>query len=342
VPSVLRENPEVIYRFLTIRPNYEKLCQEVAYIIKHKLMEEGIEFSSITYRTKELNSFLEKLERKKYEDPFNEITDVAGVRVVCLYHSDLSKIEEIIRNEFDTVEKVDKYQENSSDRFGYMAVHFLVKLGDEYSGPRYDYLKKYPCEIQIRTVLQHAWALIDQHLVYKKQSQVPIDIRNEINELSKVLEEADQRFEQLRQKRVDYILSLEKAKTKERFMKMEINADSFKAFCELAFPEMNPEIKIRNFYLVLKWIDPDKYHNIGKLRDIVEKARPQLPRVVEMLENSNEPRGREDEYWTNLRMVHISMAIADPNYRETANLTQEFRDILEKADRKEQAGKKTA
>src|SRR5437868_4428074 len=77
-----KENTAAIKSFLERRPDYEKLCAEVAYILNRELNKAGIEFSTITYRAKSLNSFLEKIERKSYRDPIAEITDFAGVRVV--------------------------------------------------------------------------------------------------------------------------------------------------------------------------------------------------------------------------------------------------------------------
>ncbi len=330
VPDVWRERTEIIYEFLARQTDYEQLCLEVAYVLKRKLKEKGIEVSSITYRAKDLNSFLEKLSRKFYKDPFKEITDFAGVRVVCLYSSDLHRIEEVIRQEFEVIEKVDKYKENSSDRFGYMAVHFLVKLGDEFSGARYDHLKNLVCEIQTRTILQHAWALIDQHLVYKKKSSVPEELRQRIIQLSKVLEEADRQVEMIRQIRMEYIKSLKEAQSQDAFLSQEINIDSFRAFCERAFPNAEPEDDIRTFERFLKWIDTAKYKSIGDLEKAVKKAKPYLNQVKKDLEEMLRQQGRSIEKWTNLLLVHISLAISDEEYRKTAGISRDFQTILEK------------
>lgn len=80
-----KENTESVKRFLERQPDYEKLCAEVAYILHRELNKEEVEFSTITCRAKTLNSFLEKIQRKSYHDPIAEITDFAGVRVVCFF-----------------------------------------------------------------------------------------------------------------------------------------------------------------------------------------------------------------------------------------------------------------
>lgn len=335
LPDMWKENTHIIYKFLERRPDYEQLCREVAYVLKQKLKEEGIEYSSISFRAKELNSFLEKLERKYYPDPFNEITDFAGVRVVCLYSSDLLRLEDIINREFEVIEKVDKYKDNSTDRFGYMAIHFLVKLGDEFSGARYDHLKNLTCEIQTRTILQHAWAQIDEHLVYKKKSTVPVDLRSHIIELARVLEEADRRVEEIRSKRSVYIQKLEKTKTRKDFLKQEVNLDSFKAFCERSFPEAVPETDPHIFNRFLKWIDTEKYPSIGHLQEAVEKAAPYLKKVRKEVENMLKKQNRELENWTNLLLFHVSLSISDPDYRESAMVSREFKEILQRIDQQE-------
>lgn len=156
-----------------MRRDYEQLCAEVEYILRKRIADRGIETSSITSRAKTLNSFLEKLQRKHYESPFEQLTDLAGARVVCLYRSDIAKVADIIRAEFVVAEDVDKLDELGVDQFGYGARHFIVRLGKTSSGARYDDLKNLPCEVQIRTVVQDAWAIIQHHMVYKRESQVP-------------------------------------------------------------------------------------------------------------------------------------------------------------------------
>ncbi|HRH41928.1 MAG TPA: hypothetical protein PKY82_09810, partial [Pyrinomonadaceae bacterium] len=188
------KKPEIIKQFLDQRSDYEKLCAEVAYILTRHLNNAQIEFSTITHRCKTLNSFLEKVQRKSYHDPITEMTDFAGVRVVCLYIDDLPRVEKVIAEHFEITEKIDKLTYKRTDEFGYGAIHFVVKLGKTSSGARYDDLKDLVCEIQIRTVLQDAWAIIDHHLVYKNESNIPSFLRKKLNLLAGNFESADEEF----------------------------------------------------------------------------------------------------------------------------------------------------
>ena len=191
-----RDNPETVKRFIEQEPDYERLCDEVKYVLKKRIGDAGIEVSTIAARAKTLASFLEKTQRKSYAEPFTEIDDFAGVRVVCLYTKDIPVIEEVIRAEFDVVEKIDKLADKEPDQFGYGAIHFIVKLGGEMSGARYEDLKHLVCEVQVRTVLQDAWAIIDHHLVYKRESAIPKIIQRRLNGLAALFEIADDQFGQ--------------------------------------------------------------------------------------------------------------------------------------------------
>jgi ppGpp synthetase/RelA/SpoT-type nucleotidyltranferase len=196
--SAGQRDTDTTRRFVEQRPDYERLCEEVARTLRKKIDEAQIEVSSIPHRAKALASFLKKLDRKDYVDPFNEIMDFAGVRVVCLYPSDLEKIEDIIVREFEVVERSDKQDELGVSEFGYSAVHFIVRLGRS-SEAGHDDLKHLVCEVQVRTVLQDAWAIIQNHLVYKQESQIPDRLHRKLNSLAGLCEVADDQFERLRE-----------------------------------------------------------------------------------------------------------------------------------------------
>ena len=229
-----RENTDTLRQYLETSTNYEHLCEEVAYILRKKIEQSNIEYSAITYRAKSLNSFCEKITRKEYQKPLIEITDLAGVRIVYLYHTDRTAIEKIIEKEFNIVEKVDKIEESGDNRFGYGALHYIVKLGKTSSGARYDDLKKLLCEIQVRTVLQDSWAIIAHHLSYKQESAVPRELRRKLNSLSGLFETADDQFDRLRKERQLYKEKIKDTVTKkDLFLKQDINLDTLSEYLNL-------------------------------------------------------------------------------------------------------------
>jgi ppGpp synthetase/RelA/SpoT-type nucleotidyltranferase len=230
--------PPTVRRFIESRSDYQQLCDEVVYILKKRIRDCGIEVASISSRAKTLSSFLEKLERKSYDDAFCEVTDLAGVRVVALYSRDLPIIEEVIRKDFEIVEKVDKLNEMEVDQFGYGAIHFVIRLGEHTSGARYDDLKELVCEIQTRTVLQDAWAIIQHHLVYKRESDVPRELQRKLNSLAGLFETADDQFQSIRDLREKYIADVrDLSLNREAFLQTPVNADSIEEYLRWRFPD---------------------------------------------------------------------------------------------------------
>jgi ppGpp synthetase/RelA/SpoT-type nucleotidyltranferase len=233
-----RSRPELIAEFVACRPDYEQLCAEVHYILERRLKTKGIEVASITSRAKTLPSFLDKIGGKPPDDALSKVTDLAGVRVVCLYRSDLPKIEEVIREEFQVKEKVDKLEQQGADRFGYGAIHFVVSLGKKSSGARYDDLRGLLCEIQTRTVAQDAWAIISHHLLYKQESAAPSALRRRLNSLAGVFETADDQFDALRLEREAYLREIREKKAPADILGQELNVDTLNAYLRWKFPEL--------------------------------------------------------------------------------------------------------
>src|SRR5215218_5272203 len=264
IERLWKENTESIKRFIDGQSDYEKLCAEVAYILNRELNKEEIEFSTITYRAKTLNSFLEKIQRKAYRDPVSEITDFAGVRVVCLYIDDLPRLERVIDEQFEIVEKIDKLTNRKSDQFGYGAIHFVVRLGKNASGARYDDLKNLVCEIQTRTVLQDAWAIIDHHLVYKNESNIPTVLRSRLNLLAGNFKTTDEKFSDLRAEREEYLKRVAASEiNSEKFLENELNLDSFVRYAQWKFPELPAGTEVLDVPFYLKPLTEMNLRSLG-------------------------------------------------------------------------------
>ena len=271
--SLWLEKTELIKRFINQRTDYEKLCAEAAYILNRELSKIQVEFSSITHRAKTLNSFLEKIQRKAYRDPIAEITDFAGVRVVCLYNDDLTKVEKAITEHFDILEKIDKLTTKKTDQFGYGAIHFVVRLGKNSSGARYDDLKNLVCEIQTRTVLQDAWAIIDHHLIYKNESNIPTVLKSRLNLLAENFQIADDEFKSIRAEREEYLTGIKESETDSKlFLENELNLDSFVRYAQWKFPELPSGEQILDIPFFLKPLTEMNLKKLSDLDAIVERG----------------------------------------------------------------------
>lgn len=324
VSHVWSKNPQTIRQFLDQRPDFEQLCTEIGYILDKRLTARGIEFSTVTWRAKTLNSFLEKIQRKTYRDPFLEITDFAGVRVVCLYISDIPLIEDTIRQEFDVVEKVDKLNDKGVDRFGYGAIHFIVKLGKNSSGARYDDLRNLPCEIQVRSVLQDAWAIIDHHLVYKDESSIPTPLQRKLNSLAGLFETADDQFDRVRAERSSYLAEVrESQKDPQEFLSNELNQDSFSEYLQWKFPNLPEETFEGETITVFGLINNRAYRTLADLDRAIEKAQVPLREVIQQL--------GEDSEWTRgaAPRVYVALNLVDESLRERGGRTTDIARVFE-------------
>ena len=188
------------------RDEYQPLYKQFASRL-HPLLEElidkaGIPIDHIECRVKTIESFLKKIERFKfYDNPFERIQDFVGIRIITNYQDDVHKVIEIIRKEFDVDEELsgDKSTELGIREFGYKSVHLKIFL----SPPRvtlqeWEPYAGLPAEIQVRSVLQHAWSVIDHEIAYKSKLQPSSKIVRRLSRLSAKLEEVDEEFMALR------------------------------------------------------------------------------------------------------------------------------------------------
>ena len=185
--------------FELLRPTYERYRIKATSLIKELISETNIDIVSIESRTKEVESFDEKTSRpeKNYKDPIKEITDLCGIRIITYYTEDIYRIAELIENEFevDPENSIDKSKINSPDKFGYLSLHYVIKLGKKRNALiEWKSYKDLKIEIQIRTILQHSWASIDHKLRYKTKGEIPSILKRKIYRLSALLELADEQF----------------------------------------------------------------------------------------------------------------------------------------------------
>jgi ppGpp synthetase/RelA/SpoT-type nucleotidyltranferase len=221
------------------QPLYQRLIDETAFILNKGLSRGGITAFDIRKRVKTFEKFSEKILRYEiHENFFDRIEDIAGVRVVCLYRSDLDRVESVIREKFKVASAKIRTRGNPSHEFGYVSDHFIVRLKDELHGPRYDDLKALNCEIQSRTILMDAWAAISQHLDYKQDHDIPTALKRDFYALVGLFHIADSEFDILRQARENSIGLLASTSPSGEFnTNYELNMDTLTAYLQRRFPD---------------------------------------------------------------------------------------------------------
>lgn len=132
----------------------------------------------------------------KYNDPRNQITDLAGVRIVCYLPQDILPIQHIVESLFDVDREnsMNKADLLKSDKVGYLSVHYIVSLKEELLSVEQRKYKGMKCEVQLRTVLQDAWSQVFHDRQYKSNmanTEIPTEMLRETNLVSGALELLD-------------------------------------------------------------------------------------------------------------------------------------------------------
>ena len=198
---------QAIKDYRAVKPRYEVFVSKLRDILRDALSVENIQIHSIEARAKDIKSFGNKVTKPsevnpnvpKYPNPLSEITDLAGVRVITFLPKTVYEIEKALTAQFQVIERVDKGQELSDQgKFGYQSVHLLLKLARARARlPEYTSCKDLVAEVQVRTILQHAWAELEHDIQYKSYNVIPKSIRRRFAALAGLLEIADREFQSL-------------------------------------------------------------------------------------------------------------------------------------------------
>jgi putative GTP pyrophosphokinase len=184
-------------------------CSQVTQRVQ-KLVSEagGVEVAKIEGRVKDVEECIQKFVRK-YRPALEEhntayeirpfITDLIGVRVVCLYEDEPEKIASIVREHFAVIDVTDKTSavESTEASFGYKGLHLDLKLdASQHNHPELAPFAGMAFELQVRTIIQDSWSVLDHRIKYKKS--IPGPLKRRINVLSALFELADREFRQIR------------------------------------------------------------------------------------------------------------------------------------------------
>ncbi len=222
------------------RPKYLEFAQKIKAILIDSFAEKHLRINEVQARAKEIDSFDKKArthndrnpEEPKYQNPLLEITDLAGVRVITFFPRTLADVCQCIQEEFTVIEKVDhRAVSQQQERLGYQSIHFLVKL-NAYRQMLTEYARfqGLVAEIQVRTVMQHAWAEIEHDIRYKSASAVPKEISRRFMTLAGLLEIADREFEAI-QTQDELLRSTANKKIEERdYKSVEITPDAVRSY----------------------------------------------------------------------------------------------------------------
>ena len=263
----------ILEEYRAARPVLEQMQATIPARVRALLDEAGIVVASVESRIKEENSLVGKLEQKgaKYAS-LADITDIFGMRIITFYTDDVDKVASAVDRLFDVdwENSVDKRKLLEVDSFGYLSLHYIC------SDPEFPYR----FEVQMRTILQHAWANMNHDTGYKTGVEVPVEYLRNMNRLAGMLELVDEQFSRIRTEINDYRRRVQSLVASGRLEEVPLDGDSYRSFLQLGpFEQLNRRIASVNqaeiqdvtlmpFLAVFKGIG---FKTLGDLADLIRE-----------------------------------------------------------------------
>jgi putative GTP pyrophosphokinase len=300
-------------------PVLDRLRAEAEWELQQAVEAAGIKLHTFAARVKSEASFLDKVRRKAYADPWSQTQDLVGLRAVCLFTTDLPRLVEVVHSCFSVTSESDTIEGGDDDSFGYMSHHLIARIRPDRSGPRYDDIKGDVFEIQLRTILMDAWANVSHYLDYKGESSIPSQLRRDFFALSGLFYVADKHFElfflQSKQEREETVASLSSSTSD---LDVEINLDTMLGFLVARFPDREHSEPPSVSDLVEELVAAG-YKTVADVRDAFDRAE----RAALAYEKENPPRASDEELeagmsprYADVGIIRSALSIADPKVRE--------------------------
>lgn len=262
------------------RARYADLTGTLETLMKTLLEEASIPYHSVNGRVKDRDSCTEKFGRKDYTSP-EQMMDIAGLRIITHTTAEVTRICDLIEREFD-VDKAnsgDKAAEMGIDKVGYLSVHYVVRLT-----PARIQLREYArfgglcCEIQVRSLLQHAWAEIEHDRGYKFTGVLPETIQRKFYLIAGTLELMDLEFCALSQEIDRYADYVKDQAAQGQVDDIAIDSTSLLQFLNEFFKECSPEELVKAYHSDSSEVIDELSHfgieTLRQLKDLLGKKSP--------------------------------------------------------------------
>jgi GTP pyrophosphokinase len=269
--------------YIDNRQIYVEFKDKLEKLIRDILEAERIDYHKLEARAKTALSFQSKLAKGVSYEP-KKMNDLIGIRIIGFLLSDVEKISQCITDNFTIKPVSDSNKEELEvDKVGYKSKHFVCILStsreklsefEKFSGIQF--------EIQVRTILQHAWAEINHDRHYKFSGGLPKDIRRSFNLVAGNLEIMDNEFERI-SRLVESYSNAVSIKTRSGSLNIAINTASLKKYLaekirsHLIIPNFGDIDVSTNVIRELKAMNIDTLHQLDEmLSDVFVEKYTQL------------------------------------------------------------------
>ena len=228
---------ELLAQYKSLLPVYTQMADIIPEKLKEFFSEAGIIVAAVEHRVKAEDSLAGKLKLKggKYKDIF-DVTDLVGIRVITFYIDDVDKVASIVERlfEIDWENSIDKRKAHEIDSFGYLSLHYICRIPESsYSDPEHPELNRIRFEVQMRTVLQHAWSNMNHDTGYKSGVEIPAIYRRNMSRLAGMLELIDDEFSRIRRELTDYRRNVQKLVASGNLEEVLLDGDSFRSYLQI-------------------------------------------------------------------------------------------------------------
>ena len=228
---------ELLAQYKSLLPVYTQMAEVIPEKLKEFFTEAGIIVAAVEHRVKAEDSLAGKLKLKggKYKDIF-DITDLVGIRVITFYIDDVDKVASVLERlfEIDWENSIDKRKAHEIDSFGYLSLHYICRIPESaYMDPEHPELNKIRFEVQMRTVLQHAWANMNHDTGYKSGVEIPRVYMRDMSRLAGMLELIDDEFSRIRRELTDYRRNVQKLVASGNLDEVQLDGDSFRSYLQI-------------------------------------------------------------------------------------------------------------
>jgi len=197
-PAPVPQRRKLHERYKRSLEGYETTARRVTQRLQQLMAKEGIN-GGVKRRVKSFESYFGKVLRLREEDASQvSLTDFLGFRIICPFLSDLEDVERLLKANFRVVEVEVKGAEHSFREFGYDSTHLLINLKDDMPRETVPYARPVG-EVQLRTILQDAWAEVEHEIIYKSDySLLHEPIKRKLASLNATLTLSDVIFQEIR------------------------------------------------------------------------------------------------------------------------------------------------
>jgi len=192
-------------RYQEFCTRYPNAAADFLGAIEDVLSDAGLTYDHVTARVKEWRSLRSKSRKRRpdgtlmYPHPWQDIHDLIGVRVTTYHSTEIPRIIEALTEVFEVRRSVDKTaQTRVSGSFGYGSHHLILRVPPAQVTPVLQAYAGREFEVQIRTVLQHAWAEFEHDIRYKRRGntgKLAPEVDRAFTLAAGLIELADQQFD---------------------------------------------------------------------------------------------------------------------------------------------------